>query len=135
LVEDNPADVRLTEEALKESKIRNRLFVVNDGVEAIEFLRQQGEYAGSPRPDLVLLDLNLPRKDGREVLADIKTDEELKRIPVVVLTTSQDECDLLRSYNLHANCYIQKPVDLDRFLEVVRSVEDFWLSIVRLPPK
>jgi two-component system, chemotaxis family, response regulator Rcp1 len=135
LVEDNPADVRLTEEALKESKIRNRLFVAEDGVEAIRFLRREGDKADMPRPDLILLDLNLPRKDGREVLSEIKEDSDLRRIPVVVLTTSQDEQDILKSYNLHANCYVSKPVDLDQFLKVVRSVEDFWFAVVILPPR
>jgi len=133
LVEDNPGDVRLIREALKEGKVRNTLHVACDGVEAITFLRNQGEYSGIPRPDLILLDLNLPKKDGREVLAEIKADEDLKRIPVVVLTTSQSEIDILKSYNLHANCYITKPVDLGQFLKVVKSVEDFWLTVVRLP--
>ncbi|HPV83569.1 MAG TPA: response regulator [Nitrospira sp.] len=133
LVEDNPGDVRLTIEALKEAKVINHLTVVKDGVEALAFLRRQGSYDTAPRPHLILLDLNLPRKDGREVLADIKTDDNLKRIPVVVLTTSQDEQDVLKSYNLHANCYITKPVDLDQFVRVVRSIEDFWLGIVVLP--
>ncbi len=133
LVEDNPGDVRLTVEALKEAKVINHLTVVKDGVEALAFLRRQGSYTTAPRPHLILLDLNLPRKDGREVLADIKTDDNLKRIPVVVLTTSQDEQDVLKSYNLHANCYITKPVDLDQFVRVVRSIEDFWLGIVVLP--
>lgn len=133
LVEDNPGDVRLTVEALKEAKVINHLTVVKDGVEALAFLRRQGSYDTAPRPHLILLDLNLPRKDGREVLADIKTDDNLKRIPVVVLTTSQDEQDVLKSYNLHANCYITKPVDLDQFVRVVRSIEDFWLGIVVLP--
>jgi CheY-like chemotaxis protein len=133
LVEDNPGDVRLIREALKEGKVRNTLHVVYDGVEAITFLRKQGEYSGVLRPDLILLDLNLPKKDGREVLAEIKEDENLKRIPVVVLTTSQSEIDILKSYNLHANCYITKPVDLGQFLEVVKSIEDFWLTIVKLP--
>ena len=133
LVEDNAGDVRLTEEALREGKVKNRLHVARDGVEAIEFLRRQGKYAGAPRPDLVLLDLNLPRKDGREVLAEIKGDSELKTLPVVVLTTSSAEADILKTYSLHANCYIQKPVDLDQFVQVVRSIDDFWLTIVRLP--
>ena len=133
LVEDNPGGVRLTVEALKEAKVINHLTVVKDGVEALAFLRRQGSYTTAPRPHLILLDLNLPRKDGREVLADIKTDDNLKRIPVVVLTTSQDEQDVLKSYNLHANCYITKPVDLDQFVRVVRSIEDFWLGIVVLP--
>ena len=133
LVEDNPGDVRLTIEALKEAKVINHLTVVKDGVEALAFLRRQGSYTTAPRPHLILLDLNLPRKDGREVLADIKADDNLKRIPVVVLTTSQDEQDVLKSYNLHANCYITKPVGLDQFVRVVRSIEDFWLGIVVLP--
>ena len=133
LVEDNPGDVRLTIEALKEAKVINHLTVVKDGVEALAFLRRQGSYDTAPRPHLILLDLNLPRKDGREVLADIKADDNLKRIPVVVLTTSQDEQDVLKSYNLHANCYITKPVGLDQFVRVVRSIEDFWLGIVVLP--
>jgi len=133
LVEDNPGDVRLTIEALKEAKVINHLTVVRDGVEALAFLRRQAPYATAPRPHLIVLDLNLPKKDGREVLADIKADDTLKRIPVVVLTTSQDEQDVLKSYNLHANCYITKPVDLDQFVRVVRSIEDFWLGIVVLP--
>ena len=133
LVEDNPGDVRLTMEALKEAKVINHLTVIKDGVEALAFLRRQGQYAKAPRPHLIVLDLNLPKKDGREVLAAIKADDSLKRIPVVVLTTSQDEQDVLRSYNLHANCYITKPVDLDQFIRVVRSIEDFWLGIVVLP--
>ena len=133
LVEDNAGDVRLTLEALKEGKVRNNVHVAVDGVEAIAFLRRTGHYAEVPRPDLILLDLNLPKKDGREVLADVKTDPSLKRIPVVVLTTSEAEQDILKSYNLHANCYITKPVDLEKFLGVVRSLEDFWLTIVKLP--
>lgn len=134
LVEDNPGDVRLAEEALKEAKVRNTLHVVCDGVEAMSFLRKEGKYANAPRPDVILLDLNLPKKDGREVLAEIKTDEDLKRIPVVVLTVSKAEEDIVKSYNLHANCYIIKPLGLDQFLEVVKSIEDFWLTIVTLPP-
>ncbi len=134
LVEDNPGDVRLTKEAFKDGKICHDLYVVEDGVQALAFLRREGEYAATPRPDLVLLDLNLPHKDGREVLADIKADPELKRIPIVVLTTSDNEQDVLRSYDLHANCYITKPIDLDQFLKIVHYVEDFWLTIVRLPP-
>ncbi|HXE74057.1 MAG TPA: response regulator [Candidatus Xenobia bacterium] len=134
LVEDNPGDVRLTLEALKEAKVSNNLNVVADGVEALAFLRRQGKHSEAPRPDLVLLDLNLPRKDGREVLGEIKQDEALKRIPVVVLTTSRAEEDILKSYDLHANCYITKPVDLERFLTVVKSIEDFWLTVVKLPP-
>ena len=133
LVEDNPGDVRLTREALKDGKVLNRLNVVTDGVEAMEYLRRQGQYAAAPRPDVILLDLNLPRKDGREVLAELKVDPELKRIPVVVLTTSDAEKDVLKAYDLHANCYITKPVDLEKFLEVVASVEHFWLSVVLLP--
>jgi CheY-like chemotaxis protein len=134
LVEDHPGDVRLAVEALRDAKVRNRLHVVEDGVEAMSFLRQQGKYLGIPRPDLILLDLNLPRKDGREVLAEIKQDAHLKRIPVVILTSSAAEQDVLQAYNLHANCYITKPVDLDQFLSVVRSIEDFWLVVGRLPP-
>ena len=133
IVEDNPADRRLAVEALKEGKVINRLYEVEDGVEALEFLRREGEYKDAPRPDLILLDLNLPRKDGREVLAEIKEDEVLRRIPVVVLTTSRDEADVLKMYDLHANCYVTKPLDLGDFIEVVRSIERFWLSIVVLP--
>jgi CheY-like chemotaxis protein len=133
LVEDNPGDVRLTREALKDGKMYHQLSVAVDGVEAMAFLRHEGQYADAPRPDLILLDLNLPRKDGREVLTEIKADDHLKRIPVVVLTTSAAEHDILTSYDLHANCYITKPVDLDQFLKVVQWVEDFWLTIVRLP--
>ena len=133
LVEDSEPDVRLTMEALRDAKVKNRLWVVEDGVEAMAFLRREGRYADAPRPDLVLLDLNLPRKDGREVLKEIKSDDVLKRIPVVVLTTSKSEEDVLRAYDLHANCYITKPVDFNRFLDVVRSIEDFWLTVVRLP--
>jgi len=133
LVEDNPGDVRLTIEALKEGKVSNRLSVARDGVEALAFLRREGPHASAPRPDLILLDLNLPRRDGREVLAEIKEDAQLRRIPVVVLTTSKAEEDILRTYDLHANCYINKPVDLDQFISVVRSIDDFWLSVVRLP--
>ncbi len=135
LVEDNPGDVRLTREALKEGKIRNNLHVARDGVEALAFLRRQGEHAGAPRPDLILLDLNLPRKDGREVLTEIKDDASLRQIPVVILTSSQAEEDILRAYDLHANCYISKPVDLDQFINVVRSIEDFWFTVVKLPPE
>ncbi len=133
LVEDNPGDVRLTMEALKDGKMRNDLYVARDGVEAMAFLHREGQYADVPRPDLVLLDLNLPRKDGREVLAEMKADETLRRIPVVVLTTSQAEEDILKMYDLHANCYITKPVDLDQFIQIVRSIEEFWLTIVKLP--
>lgn len=134
LVEDNPGDVRLTREVLKEGKPLINLRAVEDGVEALAFLRREGKYADAPRPDLILLDLNLPKKDGREVLAVIKADEHLRRIPVVVLTVSQAEEDILKSYNLNANCYISKPVDLDQFIKVVKSIEDFWLTIVKLPP-
>ncbi len=134
LVEDNPGDVDLTMEALENSKIRNTVSVAGDGEEAMAFLRRTGKHAGAPRPDLILLDLNLPKKDGREVLAEIKSDDELKRIPVVIITTSQAEEDILRSYNLHANCYITKPIDLHQFIHVVKAIEDFWLTIVRLPP-
>jgi chemotaxis family two-component system response regulator Rcp1 len=135
LVEDNPGDVRLTREALKDAKVHLELNVVPDGVEAMEFLNRVGSYAESPRPDLVLLDLNLPRKDGREVLEEIKGDPALQTIPVVVLTTSASEADILRTYMLHANCYISKPVDMEGFLTVVRSIDDFWLSVVKLPPR
>jgi chemotaxis family two-component system response regulator Rcp1 len=134
LAEDNPGDVRLTVEALKDAKVHNNLHVAEDGVEAMVFLRREGEYADAPRPDLILLDLNLPKKDGREVLAEIKEDPDLRRIPVVILTVSQAEEDILRSYDLHANCYITKPVNLDQFLKVVRSIEEFWFTIVKLPP-
>lgn len=134
LVEDNPGDVRLAVEALRDAKVANRLHVVEDGVEAMSFLRREGRYADVPRPDLILLDLNLPRRDGREVLAEIKQDVDLKRIPVVVLTSSAAEQDVVQAYNLYANCYITKPVDLDQFLEVVKSIEDFWLMVVKLPP-
>jgi len=135
LVEDNPGDVRLAMEALREGKVRNNLHVVTDGLEAMAFLLREGKYALSPRPDLILLDLNLPKKDGREVLAEIKANERLRRIPVVVLTTSKAEQDILKTYDLHANCYITKPVDLEQFIAVVKSVEDFWLTIVKLPPE
>ena len=134
LVEDSPGDARLTAEALKEGKVLHHMTVVPDGVEAMAYLRRQGRYGEARRPDLILLDLNLPKKDGREVLGEIKQDASLKKIPVVVLTTSAAEQDILRSYELHANCYITKPVDLEQFISVVRSVEDFWLTIVRLPP-
>ena len=133
LVEDNPGDVRLTMEALKEGKMLNHVSVVGDGVEAVAFLHRQGKYAKSARPDVILLDLNLPKKDGREVLAEIKTDPELRRIPVVILTTSSAEHDILKTYDLHANCYITKPVDLEQFIRVVKLIEDFWLTIVKLP--
>ncbi|HZW29977.1 MAG TPA: response regulator [Isosphaeraceae bacterium] len=133
LVEDNPGDVRLTIEALRDGKVRNHLNVVTDGVEALLYLRQEGKYAAAARPDLILLDLNLPRKDGREVLAEIKADPHLRSIPVVILTTSQADQDILKSYELNANCYITKPVDLDQFISVVRSIEDFWFTVVTLP--
>jgi len=133
LVEDNPGDVRLTIEALRDGKVRNNLSVVGDGVEALAFLRREGRYASAPRPDLILLDLNLPKMDGREVLAAIKADPSLRMIPVVVLTTSNAEQDIVRTYALHANCYITKPVDLDQFITVVKTIEDFWFTIVTLP--
>ncbi len=133
LVEDNPGDARLAAEALKENKVRNNLYHVKDGVEALRFLRRQAEYADVPLPDLVLLDLNLPRKDGHEVLKEMKGDAELRPIPVVVLTTSAAERDLIKSYNLHANAYVVKPMSLDQFVEVVQAIEEFWLSIVKLP--
>ncbi len=133
LIEDSPGDVRLTKEALKEGRILNNLHVVNDGVEAMSFLKQEGDYQRSPTPDLILLDLNMPKKDGREVLSEIKSDPKLKSIPVVVLTTSSAEEDILKSYDLHANCYITKPVDLDQFIGVVKSINEFWLNIVKLP--
>jgi chemotaxis family two-component system response regulator Rcp1 len=135
LVEDNPGDVDLTREALKSGKIRNMLHVAVNGEEAMAFLRHKGKYTNAPRPDLVLLDLNLPRMDGREVLNEIKSDDDLKRIPVVVLTSSKAEEDILKVYNLHANCYITKPIDLLQFLKVVHVIEDFWFTIVKLPPK
>ncbi|GFO60439.1 response regulator [Geomonas silvestris] len=134
LVEDNPGDADLAREALDSGKLSNNLHVVDDGEKAMAFLRRGPGYENAPRPDLVLLDLNLPRKDGREVLSEIKSDPELRSIPVVILTTSQAEEDVYRSYNLHANCYITKPIDLNQFLHVVRSIENFWLSIVVLPP-
>ena len=133
LVEDNPGDARLTREALAVSKVRNNLHLVRDGEEAIAFLHREGPFGNVPVPNLVLLDLNLPRRDGREVLEDIKRDSTLKHIPVVVLTSSQAEEDILRAYRLHANCFITKPVDLDKFIAVVQQVESFWLSVVRLP--
>lgn len=134
LVDDNPGDVRLTQEAFKDSNLTNKLNVVEDGVEALSFLRREGQYLQAPRPDLILLDLNLPRKHGREVLAEIKADEELKRIPVVVLSTSDDIRDIASSYDLHANCYITKPVDLPHFVNIVKSIEVFWFNTVKLPP-
>ncbi len=133
LVEDSPADVLIAREALSEAKLLNTIHVAEDGVEALDFLYRRGKFASVPRPDLILLDLNLPRKNGREVLAEIKADGDLKQIPVVVLTTSSDEEDILRSYNLHANCYVVKPVEFDSFVNAVRSIEHFWFSIVSLP--
>lgn len=133
LVEDNPGDARLTKEALKDGKVYNRLTVVPDGVEALAYLRREGQYAGAAQPNLILLDLNLPRKDGREVLEEIKADDGLKRIPVVILTSSSAEPDVLKSYGLHANCYVTKPVDLDQFMAAVKAIEDFWLTVVTLP--
>ena len=133
LVEDNPGDVRLTREALKEGKIINELAVVSDGVEAMDYLRRRGKFADASRPDLILLDLNLPRKNGREVLAEIKSDQSMRRIPVVILTVSRAEEDILKSYDLHANCYISKPIDFDQFMKVVRTIENFWFGIVLLP--
>lgn len=133
LVEDNPGDVRLTIEAFRERQVNSHLNVTGDGVEALAFLRRQGKYANAPRPDLILLDLNLPRKTGHEVLAEAKTDENLRRIPVIILTTSTSEEDIIRTYNLHANCYITKPMDLEQFVDVVRRIEEFWLSTARLP--
>lgn len=134
LVEDNPGDYRLTKEALREGKVHNNLHWAQDGVDALDFLKRRGKHARAPRPDIVLLDLNLPKKDGREVLSEIKGDEELRAIPVVILTTSKAEEDVLRSYDLHANCYVTKPVDLDKFIVVVQSIDRFWLTIVTLPP-
>jgi len=134
LVEDNPGDADLAREALESSKMNNIMHVVDDGEKAMAFLRREGSFTDAPRPDLILLDLNLPKKDGRQVLAEIKADEGLRRIPVVILTTSRAEEDVLKTYDLHANCYITKPIDLNQFLHVVRSIEDFWLSIVVLPP-
>ena len=133
LVEDNEGDARLAQEAMRDSKLRNVIHHVWNGEEAMAFLRREGRFAGAPRPGLILLDLNLPRKDGREVLAEIKADDGLKRIPVVVLTVSSAEEDILKSYNLHANCYVTKPLNLDQFMKVVHSIEDFWLAIVQLP--
>lgn len=133
LVEDNPGDVRLTQEALKEAKFRNTVHVVGDGVEALAYLRQQGKYIAATRPHMVMLDLNMPRMDGREVLEAIKKDPDLRRIPVVVLTSSEAETDIARAYELYANCYVTKPVDIDHFLQVVKSIEEFWVEIVRLP--
>lgn len=131
LVEDNPGDVRLTQEALKEAKVKNILHVANDGVEAMEFLRNEGKYKNMLRPDLILLDLNMPRKSGLEVLSEIKADDELKQIPVIILTVSKNEEDIINSYDCHANCFITKPADLDQFLNVMKSIENFWLTIVK----
>lgn len=135
LVEDNAGEARLAQEALKDSKIRNNLFVVEDGVEAMKFLNHLGKYANAPRPDLIILDWNLPRKNGREVLAEVKSNDSLKRIPVVVLTVSKDEEDILKAYDLHANCYVTKPLGFEQFLRITNSIEDFWLTIVKLPPR
>lgn len=135
LVEDNPGDIRLTQEALKEGSIKNVLNVVKDGVEALDYLKKKGKFMNSPTPDIILLDLNLPRKDGREVLAEIKADEYLKLIPVIILTTSDADQDILRSYKLHANCFITKPVDLDQFIFIIRQIETFWFTVVKLPIK
>ena len=133
LVEDDEGDVVMTREALEEGKVLNRLHVAGDGVEALEYLRREGEHADAPRPDLILLDLNLPRRDGRQVLAEVKSDDELRRIPVVVLTTSEAEEDILRSYDLHANAYVTKPVDFERFVQVIQQIDEFFISVVRLP--
>jgi CheY-like chemotaxis protein len=133
LVEDDPGDVLMTQEAFEHHKLRNQLHVVSDGVEALAFLRREGEFADAPRPGLILLDLNLPRKDGREVLEEVKNDASLRSIPIVVLTTSQAEEDILRSYNLHANAYVAKPVDFERFIQVIRQIDDFFVSVVKLP--
>jgi chemotaxis family two-component system response regulator Rcp1 len=135
LVEDNPGDVRLTREALKDAKVLNEVYVAQDGVEAMQFLRKQGAFPNAPMPDMILLDLNLPKKDGRQVLAEIKGDPKLRHIPVVILTTSKADEDIIKTYNLHANAYITKPVDLDRFIEIIHTLEEFWFSIVKLPPK
>ena len=135
LVEDNPGDVRLTKEALKDAKVLNEIYVARDGVEAMEFMRKEGSFAKAPVPDLVLLDLNLPRKDGREVLAEIKADPKFKHIPVIVLTTSKADEDIIKSYKLHANAYVTKPVDLNRFVEIIHALEEFWFTVVKLPPK
>lgn len=135
LVEDSQDDVELMVEALKEGKVWHNLSVCEDGVDALDFLRRQGKYGDAPRPDMILLDLNLPKKDGRQVLEEIKADESLKLIPVIVLTTSKAEQDIIKTYKLHANCYITKPVDLDQFITVIKAVEDFWLTVVRLPSR
>jgi chemotaxis family two-component system response regulator Rcp1 len=135
MVEDNPDDIELTVEAFKDSRVRNRLIVVKDGEEAVSYLQGKGQYQHAVRPDLILLDLNMPRKNGRDVLREIKNDPKLKRIPVVILTTSQEEEDIIHTYDLHANCYITKPLDFNQFLKVVKSIEDFWLTVVKLPPR
>jgi len=135
LVEDNPGDIRLTQEALKEGTIANELHVVKDGVEAIDYLKRKGKYASQPTPDIILLDLNLPRKDGREVLAEIKADDKLKLIPIIILTTSDAESDIQKSYKLHANSFITKPVDLDQFIYIIRQIETYWFTVVKLPVK
>ncbi len=135
LVEDNPGDVRLTKEALKDAKVLNEIYVAKDGVEAMDFLHRQGQFVDAPIPDMILLDLNLPRKDGREVLAEVKKDPKLKHIPVIILTTSKADEDIIKTYNLHANAYITKPVDLNRFVEIIHALEEFWFTIVKLPPK
>jgi CheY-like chemotaxis protein len=134
LVEDSPLDIKLTQEALIEGKVKNNLHVVMDGEDAMDFLRKTGKYQGVPRPDIILLDLNLPRKDGREVLAEMKSDPDLRRIPVVILTTSRAEEDIVKTYDLHVNCYVTKPVDMNQFLEVIKSISNFWLTVVALPP-
>jgi len=134
MVEDNPTDILIAKEGLLSAKMLNTLHVADDGIEAMKFLRQQGKYAGAPRPDLILLDLNMPRKNGQEVLAEIKADDNLRNIPVVVLTTSMAEKDITKSYGLHANCYITKPVDFDQFVNVVQTIQDFWFCVVTLPP-
>lgn len=135
LVDDSTGDVRLAQEALKDAKVVNKIHVASDGVEALAFLRREGQYTDAPRPDLILLDLNMPRMDGREVLVEIKKDPSLRRIPVVVLTTSDAEQDVLKTYDLHANCYVTKPIDFEQFIAVLRSIEDFWLTIVKLPQR
>lgn len=135
LIEDNPADIRLTQEAFREARLQNTIHVVQDGVNAMAFIRQTAPFQQAPRPDLILLDLNLPKKDGREVLKEIKSDTHTRTIPVVVLTTSNDEADVLRSYDLHANAYLVKPIDILQFIKMIQSLEDFWLSVVKLPPK
>jgi two-component system, chemotaxis family, response regulator Rcp1 len=135
IVEDNPGDARLIREALNDNKFYSTLYIVSDGVEALAFLRNHGRYSDAPKPDLIILDLNLPRKDGREVLAEIKSDEEFMHIPVVIMTISQAEEDILKTYKLHANCYISKPIDLNEFIRVIKSIEEFWFSVVKLPPK